>query len=175
MITLCTIIEFDSLQDHTLHLTYYCCGVCRYHTDATVLTNTQYLVATNTQGYEPVPDNALINGIGQAVGCTKPGPGCNYAKFFAKSSQIPLCTEAPVTTGKRWRLISMAAFGEFVFSIDEHLMAVTAADGIPVDPVEVSSININAAQRSATHCHYSLPLLFANHCFLFQFVSSVPL
>ncbi|KAJ7368994.1 multicopper redoxase [Mycena albidolilacea] len=67
---------------------------------------------------------------------------------FAGGPASPLSVVA-VTSGLRYRfrLISMSAEPNFVFSIDGHKLTVIEADGVSTQPVEVDSIQIFAAQR----------------------------
>ncbi|KAJ7075749.1 laccase [Mycena belliarum] len=83
-------------------------------------------------GHEPVPDSGLINGIGRYVG----GPEVPWAVVN-------------VEAGKRYRLrvVNIAAYAGFTFSIDGHSFDVIETDGIETRPRTVSSFDIFAAQR----------------------------
>lgn len=54
-----------------------------------------------------------------------------------------------VTQGKRYRLrlINVSAFTEFQFSVDNHTLSVIEADATLVNPVTVTRVPINVAQR----------------------------
>lgn len=128
----------------------------------------------NGSGNEPLPDSALINGIGQ-YNCTaaakkpkvlkklgyhhmmKRGLEEHGKKKIAKvaSKPKPACTSTPqyttfsVTPGKRYRfrVINMSAMSTFTFSIDGHKMDVIEADGVDTIKTTVDQVRINTAQR----------------------------
>ncbi|KAJ7456051.1 laccase [Mycena latifolia] len=98
-----------------------------YHTPAAQLMD-QYKL----DGVTPVPSSGLINGVGRYVG----GPEVPYAVIT-------------VEQGKRYRfrVIDIAGYGAFVFSIDGHVFDVIETDGIETVPLTVSSFEIYVAQR----------------------------
>ncbi|KAJ6521419.1 Cupredoxin [Mycena capillaripes] len=98
-----------------------------YHTPAAQLMD-QYKL----DGVTPVPSAGLINGAGRYVG----GPEVPYAVIT-------------VEQGKRYRfrVIDIAGYGAFVFSIDGHVFDVIETDGIETVPLTVSSFEIYVAQR----------------------------
>ncbi|KAJ6469202.1 laccase [Mycena vitilis] len=81
-------------------------------------------------GHEPVPDSGLINGVGRYVG----GPAVPWAVVN-------------VIQGKNLRVINIAGFAAFTFSVDGHVFDVIETDGIATEPLTVSSFLIHAAQR----------------------------
>ncbi|KAJ6562240.1 laccase 16 [Mycena capillaripes] len=98
-----------------------------YHTPAEVL-----MAQFKRDGHEPVPDSGLINGVGRYVG----GPAVPWAVIN-------------VIKGKkyRFRVINIAGFAAFTFSIDGHVFDVIEADGIATEPLTVNNFLIHAAQR----------------------------
>ncbi|KAF7341780.1 Laccase 17 [Mycena sanguinolenta] len=98
-----------------------------YHTPAE-----QLMAQFKQDGHEPVPGSGLINGVGRYIG----GP------------QVPWAV-VNVQQGKRYRfrVVNMAAFAAFTFSIDGHTFDVIETDGIATVPLTVSSFEIHAAQR----------------------------
>ncbi|KAJ7075747.1 laccase [Mycena belliarum] len=86
-----------------------------YHTPAT-----QAMEQFTRDGHEPVPDSGLINGVGRYVG----GPEVPWAVVN-------------VEAGKRYRLrvINIAAYAGFTFSIDGHSFDVIETDGIETHPL----------------------------------------
>ena len=94
---------------------------------------------SNNDGAEPVPQSALINGVGQAY-CA-PGSACKYAVFPAKAGT---CT-SPMT---KLRVVNTGGFGPFFLSIDNHLMRAVAVDTTPtVTSDAVSSLFVNVGER----------------------------
>ncbi|BGP57007.1 hypothetical protein JCM8202_004558 [Rhodotorula sphaerocarpa] len=83
-----------------------------------------------TQGNEPVPDSGMINGVGQW------GSFASYANYSLESNST-----------YRLRLTNAGAFAGAVFSVDNHTLTVVEADGVLVEPYEVSSLPIYVAQR----------------------------
>ncbi|KAF7291435.1 Laccase 17 [Mycena indigotica] len=83
-------------------------------------------------GHEPVPDSGLINGVGRYKG----GPAVPWAVIS-------------VVQGKRYRfrVVNIAGFAAFTFSIDNHQFQVIETDGILTVPLTTSSFEIHAAQR----------------------------
>ncbi len=95
-------------------------------------------------GNEPIPDNALVNGIGQAPNCV--GTACSYARVFTRPDLVPLCSSS-TPSGQRIRIINPSAFAVFNVSIDNHALTIVGTDGMHVQQLNVSSIRINAGQR----------------------------
>ncbi|BGP59358.1 hypothetical protein NBRC10512_005153 [Rhodotorula toruloides] len=110
-----------------------------YHRFSTDLL-TQYL-STNgmtgagysgtTQGNEPVPDAGTINGVGQWGNSTS-----SYTDF----------TLEPNST-YRLRIGNHGSFAASRFSVDNHTLTVVEADGVLVEPYEVSGLVVQVAQR----------------------------
>ncbi|PRW33210.1 multicopper oxidase [Chlorella sorokiniana] len=107
-----------------------------YHTPAAKLMK-EYLTPAS-QGNEPVPITALMNGIGQGS-CTS---NCGrYAVLPAAPGNCSL-------PGTRIRIYNQAAFAWFTVRIDGHRMMVMALDGLPVNVSQpLRAIRINAGQR----------------------------
>ncbi|KAJ3865330.1 laccase [Lentinula novae-zelandiae] len=83
-------------------------------------------------GTVPIPDSALINGVGRYVG----GPEVPYAVIN-------------VEQGKRYRfrVFALSCRPFFTWSIDNHNLTVMELDGVEHDPVTVQNVDIYAAQR----------------------------
>ncbi|KAJ7141362.1 laccase 16 [Mycena epipterygia] len=98
-----------------------------YHTPAEVL-----MAQFKKDGKEPVPDSGLINGVGRYVG----GPAVPWAVIN-------------VIKGKKYsfRVINIAGYAAFTFSVDGHVFDVIETDGIATEPLTVNSFLIHAAQR----------------------------
>jgi hypothetical protein len=72
----------------------------------------QYL-SPASQGDEPVPYTALLNGVGQGTCVLENTTDCTYA--YVKAA--PSTCKDPKT---RLRIISASSFARFNFSIDNH-------------------------------------------------------
>lgn len=83
-----------------------------------------------TQGDEPTPDYAMINGLG----------------FHNTSAAAYNFT---VTTGERirMRVINAGSLASFRFSVDGHNITVVEADGTEIEPIVVQSLTVMTAQR----------------------------
>lgn len=75
-------------------------------------------------GAEPPPDSGLING---------------------RMTDSTFNFEPNLTY--RLRIINMGSLTDFIFSIDEHVLAVVEADGTSLEPVNVHRVPISVAQR----------------------------
>ncbi|KAJ7150535.1 laccase [Mycena crocata] len=98
-----------------------------YHAPAEAL-----MAQFKKDGKEPVPDSGLINGVGRYVG----GPRVPWAIVNVVKGQK-----------YRFRVVNIAGFAAFTFSIDGHTFDVIEADGIATKPLTVNSFLIHAAQR----------------------------
>ncbi|KAJ7253449.1 laccase 17 [Mycena rebaudengoi] len=109
-----------------------------YHTPAEALME-QFKV----DGKEPVPDSGLVNGVGRYNG----GPAIPWAVVN-------------VVKGKRYRLriVNIAGFAAFTFSIDGHTFDVIETDGIATVPFNVDSFKIHAAQRYSVVLNANQPV-----------------
>ncbi|KAJ3076106.1 laccase [Quaeritorhiza haematococci] len=95
----------------------------------------QFFSPDNGGGAEPVPDSALINGVGEC----------------SSGANAP-CPPRPVfrcERGKRLRLriINTSAIGQFDFSIDGHGLTIIELDGVNHVPYAADSFTIYAGQR----------------------------
>ena len=100
---------------------------------STVITLTDwYHVPAHLVPRQVIPHAALINGMGSYIG----GPSMPHAIIN-------------VEWGKRYRfrLLNIACKPNYIFAIDGHRFTVIEADGENVQPYEVDSIQIYAAQR----------------------------
>jgi FtsP/CotA-like multicopper oxidase with cupredoxin domain len=126
-----------------------------YHALSAVLVR-EYL-SPLSDGNEPVPQGAMINGVSQTPGCTPGGAGgdaCTFARVDAGPSAVacpPSGAEPPGQASEfatLLRIVNMAGMAAFRFSIDGHMMRVVGADSTPVDaPRLARSLVVNAAQR----------------------------
>ncbi|KAJ8592693.1 laccase [Rhizopogon salebrosus TDB-379] len=97
------------------------------------LSDWYHTVAPVLRGNESItPDSTLINGHGRYTG----GPMSDLAVISVKH-------------GKRYRmrLIAMACYPNFLFSIDGHNLTVIEADGQLTEPLVVDQLQIYAGQR----------------------------
>ncbi|OQR84621.1 multicopper oxidase [Achlya hypogyna] len=86
-----------------------------------------------------IPDAAIVNGRGRF--------NCSFAP--GKCTPEPPRATFHVRPGRvyRLRVINTAAFAGFNFSLDGHNLTVVSVDGIDVQPVTVTHLRINVAQR----------------------------
>jgi len=91
--------------------------------------------------------SVLVNGKGQFQGCLDDpsNPDCDEAGCPAEEYLSPL----PVEAGKTYlfRIINAASLVSLTFAMADHNMTVVRADGTYVEPVEVSSLEVNVGQR----------------------------
>jgi len=97
-----------------------------------------WLASPESKGNEPIPDNVIINGIGQGY-CHHE---CDYP-VFKQSSYKPTL----------YRFINAAAFGTITVSIDDHYFVVVEIDGNPVHPKidSIHDINEGYVHEEITH------------------------
>ncbi|KAJ7253432.1 laccase 17 [Mycena rebaudengoi] len=109
-----------------------------YHAPAEVL-----MAQFKVDGKEPVPDSGLVNGVGRYNG----GPSIPWAVVN-------------VVKGKKYRLrvVNIAGFAAFTFSIDGHTFDVIETDGIATAPLTVDSFKIHAAQRYSVVLNANQPV-----------------
>ena len=105
-----------------------------YHEDADSLVQ-KYLNGDcwkprSKAGLEPPPVNGLINGQG---------------KFKSRGSNYIELAEPNKTY--RLRLMNTGAYVSHSFSIDNHLLTLIEADGLPIEPVIVKNICVSVGQR----------------------------
>ncbi|KAL1741758.1 multicopper oxidase-domain-containing protein [Schizophyllum fasciatum] len=108
----------------------------------------EYLANTDVEvAPEPVPDASVINGIGQFSACWSV-PESDRAQCEAKA-QSPEHFGYDLEPNKtyRLRLINAGSHASVWFSVDDHVLTVVEADGTPVEPQRVSSLQIHVAQR----------------------------
>ncbi|THU91957.1 laccase [Dendrothele bispora CBS 962.96] len=93
--------------------------------------------------HEPVPDSGLVNGHGRYEG----GPNTPWARI-------------DVEAGKRYRfrVVNIAGYAAFTFSIDDHQLTVIEADGISHEPVTVDGFEILVGQRYSAVLHADQPV-----------------
>ena len=124
--------EYD--EEITIQLTDW------YHAQSETLSSDFLNNVLNPDGNEPVWETSLMNGRG-TFSCQKTKMKCNNTQ--------PI-TNFKFVHGRRYRLrlINMAAFAAFDFSIDKHLMRVIEVDGEDtVMSGYVNTIRLNVAQR----------------------------
>ncbi|KAJ3321863.1 ferroxidase fet3 [Blyttiomyces sp. JEL0837] len=99
---------------------------------------------TNPEGNEPVFNSSLINGKGQ-FNCSyiPKGPG----NVDCQQNQSPAVIQVTPNQVTRLRIINLAGFAGYKFSIDNHVMTVIEVDGVSVQPHTVDQITLNIAQR----------------------------
>ena len=115
-------------------------------------------------GAEPIPDNVLINGIGQTTEC-QATQNCSYvtvmsstfSQFCGMYSTYPAVLAAQALAAStsvpsdnkitRLKFIAGNAIAVLNVSVDGHNMWVLALDGMPIVPVRLTSFLVNAGQR----------------------------
>uniref|UniRef100_D8PNE0 Multicopper oxidase n=1 Tax=Schizophyllum commune (strain H4-8 / FGSC 9210) TaxID=578458 RepID=D8PNE0_SCHCM len=118
-----------------------------YNTWSPLLT-AEYLSNTDVEvSPEPVPDASVINGIGQYSSCwsvpEEDRPSCE-----GKAANPDYFTyDLEPNKTYRLRLINAGSHASIWFSVDGHSLTVIEADGTPVEPQIVSSLQIHVAQR----------------------------
>ncbi|QIW97242.1 hypothetical protein AMS68_002760 [Peltaster fructicola] len=123
----------------------------QYDTDQVILLSDYYYdlssalmfsyLMPDAENAEPVPDTALINGLGIRDCDSVPNRRCNNS-----TAGVPSISLA-ANKRHRLRIVNVGAFAEFQFEIDEHLLAVTEVDGTDVAPESFHRLNISPAQR----------------------------
>ncbi|TKY87617.1 hypothetical protein EX895_003198 [Sporisorium graminicola] len=97
------------------------------------------------QGSEPVPDYAMINGLGFSnCGLAPNGTTCISDEPAGRTAYN---FTVPANKRVRMRVINAGSLATFRFSVDGHNMTVIEADGTEVEPVVVQSLNLMVAQR----------------------------
>ncbi|KAF7341807.1 Laccase 17 [Mycena sanguinolenta] len=129
-----------------------------YHTPAE-----QLMAQFKQDGHEPVPGSGLINGVGRYKGGptgTVGGSQCATRKAISVCPAI-LDSFMPTTDHPKlhsFRVVNMAAFAAFTFSIDGHTFDVIETDGIATVPLTVSNFEIHAAQRYSVVLNANQPV-----------------
>uniref|UniRef100_A0A060T8I1 ARAD1D06952p n=1 Tax=Blastobotrys adeninivorans TaxID=409370 RepID=A0A060T8I1_BLAAD len=99
-------------------------------------------IAPDVENAEPIPDSGLIQGLNK-FDCSKvneSGYQCYEDSYFPAFPVIPDKTY-------RLRVVSAGGFSEFDFSIDNHTLTVIEADGVNVEPLDVTVLRMSNAQR----------------------------
>jgi len=114
-----------------------------YYHDLSAALLPQYLAPDN-ENDEPVPDGALINGMGICSTCE---PSLEKLATFG------------LDRGKthRLRFINVGAFAEFDVEIDQHELSLVEVDGVEVEPYRLHRFRINVAQRYSVILHANQP------------------
>lgn len=86
-------------------------------------------------GDEPVPSCGVVNGLGICAGGEANARTFNLTNNFQAGKRY------------RFRLINTGSLATIRFALDGHTMTVIEADGTPVEPQEVQSLNVMIAQR----------------------------
>lgn len=112
-----------------------------------------WFISRHSLGFEPTPDNILINGRGtfdctrllrsnhEHFNCTAPPPDA-----AAAAPQHAVIELEPRKT-HRLRLVNVGSVGHQTFSIDEHVLTVVEADGVVVEPYVTTRVSIAPGQR----------------------------
>jgi FtsP/CotA-like multicopper oxidase with cupredoxin domain len=100
-------------------------------------------LSASSGGNEPVPDSALINGVGRFNCSYSAHTDCTQLSVLEGSYKIRL------VAGKtyRLRLINAAGFSSFFFAIDGHNMTLIEIDGIEYTPTQLQMLELSVAQR----------------------------
>ena len=129
-----------------------------------VLTYLASYLSPGSGGAEPIPDNVLINGIGQTTTC-RTNQNCSYvtvqsstftqfcgmySTYSAVLTAQALAATSTITSDNkitRLKLIAGNAIAVLNISVDGHNMWVLSLDGMPIVPVRLTSFLLNAGQR----------------------------
>ncbi|EJT98676.1 hypothetical protein DACRYDRAFT_83212 [Dacryopinax primogenitus] len=100
-------------------------------------------------GNEPVPDNALVNGI-QLYDCPR-----SIRKITCDASKGTRPTYAlQVDKVYKLRFINTGSLAQSFISVDEHELYVVEADGTDIEPVTVRELAVAPGQRYAVILRY---------------------
>ena len=128
-----------------------------YHNSTAALSQ-WFLSPANPDGNEPLPDSALINGMGQ-YDCTvarSQGYTCSTTNLRAVYSFVQ-------GTRYRLRVINASGLHGFRFSIDAHNMTVIEVEGTETQPTVVDALSVNLAERFSVIVTASRPLTGVNN------------
>ncbi|KAK9460705.1 Cupredoxin [Lipomyces oligophaga] len=103
-----------------------------------------YYLSRTAAGFEPVPENGLINGHAWENICSR-AHHLTPCETMAKDNPF----EFQFVRGRKYRLrfINIAALAEFSISLDRHVLTVIEADTSDVMPIDVHYIPIAPGQR----------------------------
>ncbi|KAK9366252.1 multicopper oxidase-domain-containing protein [Lipomyces kononenkoae] len=104
--------------------------------------NMEWYLSKESSGFEPVPNNLLINGQG-FTDCDR-----ILSRYSCKRSVSGLPT-FQFEHGRKYRLriLNASAFAEINFSIDDHILNVIEVDSTEVEEFSTHSIVISPGQR----------------------------
>ncbi|KAJ8097235.1 Cupredoxin [Lipomyces tetrasporus] len=103
--------------------------------------NLDWYLSQQSAGFEPVPDNGLINGQGIA-NCSR------IPKRYSCTQRSSLPT-FQFERGKKYRLriLNSSAFAEMSFSIDDHILNIIEVDSTEVEASPTYFLSISPGQR----------------------------
>lgn len=129
-----TPLTWDSEHVVTLGDHYFAPGVEQF----------SWFVSRHSLGFEPTPDNILINGKGQ-FDCRRILDPSQYNCNPSPPSYATIKLAHNKT--HRLRLINVGSVGHQTFSIDHHTLTVIEADGSLVEPFTTTRLSIAPGQR----------------------------
>lgn len=126
-------IEWDCEQVITLGDHYFSPGIEQI----------SWFASRHSLGFEPTPDNVLINGQGTFDCSRLLDPG----QHNCTSSRPYPTIQVEQNKRHRLRLINVGSVGHQTFSIDQHTLTVIEADGSIIEPYTTTRLSIAPGQR----------------------------
>ncbi|KAI3476732.1 hypothetical protein L1887_61696 [Cichorium endivia] len=102
-----------------------------------------WFISRHSLGFEPTPDNILINGLGR-VDCTKL-LGLSKQECTTRSDYPAIALQRNKT--HRLRIVNVGSVGHQTFSIDRHALTVIEADGSLIVPYNTTRLSVAPGQR----------------------------
>ncbi|KAK9347640.1 Cupredoxin [Lipomyces starkeyi] len=103
-----------------------------------------WYLSRSSAGFEPVPDNGLVNGRAFRDVCSR-----THELYPCSSIEGVRSTQFKFVRGKKYRLrvINAAAFAEITVSLDRHVLRVIEADSSETEPADIHFAPIAPGQR----------------------------
>ncbi|KAK9495257.1 multicopper oxidase-domain-containing protein [Lipomyces doorenjongii] len=103
-----------------------------------------WYLSRSSAGFEPVPDNGLVNGRAFRDVCSR-----THELYPCSSIEDVKSTQFNFVRGKKYRLrvINAAALAEITFSLDRHVLRVVEADSSETEPTDIHFAPIAPGQR----------------------------
>ncbi|KAK9357056.1 multicopper oxidase-domain-containing protein [Lipomyces doorenjongii] len=113
-----------------------------YHASGEDMFN--WYLSRSSAGFEPVPDNGLVNGRAFRDVCSR-----THELYPCSSIEDVKSTQFNFVRGKKYRLrvINAAALAEITFSLDRHVLRVVEADSSETEPTDIHFAPIAPGQR----------------------------
>ncbi|CBQ71635.1 related to multicopper oxidase [Sporisorium reilianum SRZ2] len=102
-----------------------------------------WFLSRHSLGFEPTPDNMLINGQG-TFDCARL---LDRTAHNCSSASTPPRINLEHGKTHRLRFVNVGSVGHQTVSLDEHVLTVIEADGVVVQPYETTRLSIAPGQR----------------------------